>query len=188
MDFEADVDGWGQWQGEQRTPLMVAAAEGNLTLVKLFVDVFHSNDALVAPDGQMALRLAVEGDRKEIVAFLPARRGGGWRRWKVQHANAVKRARRAILEIFHFLKALVWEVPRFFVWTLPKEVVFRPIRKCVAWCWKNRQDFGPWCKRKVVELPDRTKKAAVELVKRTWRFVTESLPKLCKELNYPGPF
>lgn len=126
VDFGADVNEWGRWKGQERTPLMVAAAEGNLTLVKLFMDIFHADDALVAPDGQMALRLAVEGGWREVVEFLPARRGGGWTRWKVQHAVAVRRVREAVLEIYHFCEFLVWKVPKSLVWTLPKEVVFRP--------------------------------------------------------------
>lgn len=86
---------------------MVAAAEGNLTLVKLLVDVFHSNDALVAPDGQIALRLAADGGWKEIVEFLPARRGGGWRRSKVHYAIAIGRAKRAVSAIHDFSENLV---------------------------------------------------------------------------------
>jgi len=40
---------------------MVVAACGHLTLVKLFVDFYHADDAPIAPDVQLALRLAVEG-------------------------------------------------------------------------------------------------------------------------------
>ena len=188
VDFGADVDAWGKWQGKERTCLMVAAAQGNLTLVKLFVDVYHANDALIAPDGQMALRMAVERGWKEVVEFLPARRGGGWRRWKVQHAIALKRAKTAILGIWQFFKVLGWQVPKYFVWTLPKVNFFQPLRKCAVQCWRDRKKFVSWCKRKVVELPEKAewaavwaKRTAVEFVKGTWKFITETIPKLCKD-------
>ena len=182
VDFGADVDGWGQHLGEERTPLMVAAGSGNLTLVKLFVDVFHANDALIAPDGQMALRLAVQGRFKEIVEFLPTRRGGGWRRWKVQHAIAVRRMRRALLGIYRFFEIALWKIPKFFLWTAPKKVIFDPIKEGTKWCWHHRKGFGPWLKRQIVELPKKAKITAITIFKETWNFV-QSLPRRCNELS-----
>ena len=197
VDFGADVDAFGKWQKKfERTPLMVAAAEGNLTLVKLLADVFHANDALIAPDGQMALRLAVEGEHKEIVEFLPTRRGGGWRRWKVQHSIAIQRAKRALSEIYDYFKIALWEVPRYLVWTLPKAAILQPLKDLTLWCWRNRKKLGPWCKRKLAELPQTamkaamwTKKAAVNFVKESWRFITDTFPRVCKQsLNYCWSF
>ena len=164
MDCDAEVNGWSQWQGQQRTPLMVAAAQGNLTLVKLFMDVYHADDALIAPDGQMALRLAVTRGQSDVIAFLPSRRGGGWRRWKVQHAAALQKAKFAWKSICRFFKVLFWNIPKaivkFLFWTLPKEGVMIPLKKGATWCWKHRKDFAPCCKRKVKEVPEKAKKVA----------------------------
>lgn len=126
--FGADINGWGVWLGiprnfssyrsskvgKQRTPLMVAAAEGNLPLVKLFLDIWGADDSLIAPDGQLGLRLAAEGGHSEVVAYFPLRRGGGWRRWKAHHAVAVRRVREALRGIFWFAGMLVWRTPKFF--------------------------------------------------------------------------
>jgi hypothetical protein len=69
VDFGAEVDGFGVHGGTERTPLQVAASMGNLTLVKLFIEVYHANDALIAPDGQLALRLAVANCHREVADF-----------------------------------------------------------------------------------------------------------------------
>lgn len=68
-------------QSALRTPLMVAAARGRLPLVRLLVEELGADDGIVAPgDGQLALRLAAEAGHREVVDYLPARRGGAWRR------------------------------------------------------------------------------------------------------------
>lgn len=90
----------------------MAAAEGNLALVKLLLEVHYANDALVAPDGQLALRLAVENGHREIAAYVPSHRGGGWLRWKTQHAIAVRRARNAWRDVRAMMGLLVWQLPR----------------------------------------------------------------------------
>lgn len=73
-----------------RTPLMLAASIGSLPLVKLLFKPPHSaNDALVAPDGQIALRLAATAGHRAIVDYLPSRRAGGF--------SAFKRKMRTIL-------------------------------------------------------------------------------------------
>ncbi|KAL9610712.1 MAG: hypothetical protein Q9167_004604 [Letrouitia subvulpina] len=177
VDFGAEVDAWGSFQGRQRTPLMVAAAKGNLMLVRLFVDVLRADDALIAPDGQLALRLASEAGWREVVDFLPSRRGGGWRRWKTHHAIAVRRAKGAIMKIYHFGRCLVWDVPKFFLWTIPKEGFFEPAKRLLLWSWEHRNEFVPWCKRKGVEILEKAKKAIVVWTKGTWNFVTQELPK-----------
>lgn len=78
---------------------MVAAAEGNLTLLKLSMDVLHAKDEMIGPNWQLALGLAVEGGHKEAIDFLPTRRGGGCRRWKMQHAIALGRVKCAMVGI-----------------------------------------------------------------------------------------
>ena len=184
----ADVNAWSQYQGHQRTPLMVAATEGNLTLVKLFVDTYHADDALIAPDGQMALRLAVERGHADVVAFLPARRGGGWRRWKVQHAKALERAKTAWRFICRFFKVLGWYIPKFLIWDFPKEVVGGRLKRGAKWCWEHRKEFVPWCRRKVVEVPELLKKELqwmkrriIECAKGLWIFLSVTLPRKCND-------
>jgi hypothetical protein len=153
MDFGANVDMFGtvpdlantpMWrmaynlrdmarlQKRLRTPLQLAATLGNTNLVKLFVEVYHANDALIAPDGQLALRLAAENGHADIVAFLPVRRGGGWRRWKVQHEKAFSRMKYAARNVFCFFRTLLWGIPKFFVWEVPKHT------------WKSRHRIGKW--------------------------------------------
>ncbi|KAL8713712.1 MAG: hypothetical protein Q9220_002238 [cf. Caloplaca sp. 1 TL-2023] len=182
VDFDADVDAFGKWKGSDRTPLMLAAGSGNLTLTKLLVDVFHADDALIAPDGQMALRLAVEGGWKEIVNFLPTRRGGGWRRWKTHHALAVRRIEKAIRGIYWFSKIFIWEIPKFLIWTAPKHLIFRPLKESAEWCWTYRKHFGPWCKKKIQGLPRWCKETAVDIAKWTREFIMETLPRIIKKL------
>ncbi|KAL8837687.1 MAG: hypothetical protein Q9170_002419 [Blastenia crenularia] len=181
VDFDADVNAWGKYEEIDRTPLMVAASNGNMTLAKLFVDVFHPDDALIAPDGQLALRLAVEGGWREMIDFLPLRRGGGWRRWKTHHTLAVKRVKKAVKGIYSFLKVLLWEAPRFFVWTVPREIVFDPVKEGAEWCWKYRKDFGPWCKRKIQRAPKWFKEVAIEITRRARRTI-EAVPGFCRKL------
>ena len=189
VDFGADVDAWGRFQGRERTALMVAAGEGNLTLVKLFVDVFHADDALIAPDGQLALRLAVQAGRREVVEFLPLRRGGGWRRWKTHHAIAVRRAKQAGMAIWRFGRFFVWDVPKVLLWWLPKEAFFLPLKELVVWCWTHRRELGPWCKRKLEESLGMAREAVVwvketsiKIAKESKIYVTQVLPMACKEL------
>ncbi|KAM0334490.1 hypothetical protein ACHAQA_001519 [Verticillium albo-atrum] len=78
----ATVDKYGTFDAAQRTPLQAAAADGRLSLVKLLREDFGADDGLLAPDGQIALRLAAKGKHKHVVAYLPARRLGAGRRLK----------------------------------------------------------------------------------------------------------
>lgn len=147
--------------GKERTPLQFASQTGNLTLVKLLMQEPHcADDSLIAPDGETALHLAVANNHREIVDFLPTRRGGEFRRWTVHHEKAMQRIKKAIQKIRDFIKVLVWDIPKFFVYTIPKHVIVLPAKKSLDWCWKNHKRFGPWCKRKVKEIPARIKKAA----------------------------
>ena len=75
--------------GTQRTPLQQACKTGNLPIVKLLMETHACNDALIAPDGQLALRLASRNGHKDIVSYLPLRRGGGWKRWKHNHKQSM---------------------------------------------------------------------------------------------------
>ena len=197
-DFDADVNALGRFEGEFRTPLMVAAQTGSLTLVKLFVDVLHADDAKLAPDGQLALRLAVEAGHQEIVEFLPVRRNGGWQRWKHHHAKAVARSKNAIRSVWHFFKFLGWTIPKFLLWDMPWHCVIKPLKTEVEWAWDNKGRFPGWCRRQVDELPGRCKRAAKWMQKKSVegrqrlkkslledlpKFFTETLPKYCRRMG-----
>ncbi|KAH7398571.1 hypothetical protein BKA66DRAFT_453399 [Pyrenochaeta sp. MPI-SDFR-AT-0127] len=123
-----------------RTPLQYAAQTGEFSIVKLLVER-GADDALIAPDGQLALRLAAINGHREIVDYLPVRRGGGFRRWKTKHAIAMRRCERAARKIYLFGKFFVWEVPRFFLWSIPKHVIVLPLVDAVKWVHKHRHNI-----------------------------------------------
>lgn len=166
----ARVDGYGRFEGLERTPLMVAAATGRLALVKLLTQEFGADDAVVAPDGQLALRLAADNGHREVVEYLPARRGGAWRRWQAHHEMAVRRMKKAAAKIYRFFKILLWDVPRFLFWSCPKHMVVLPVWKSCKWCWENKHRFGGWCKRQAKEMPGRVKRAG----KAVWQGVKKA--------------
>ncbi|KXX73459.1 Ankyrin repeat domain-containing protein 50 [Madurella mycetomatis] len=163
----------------ERTPLMVAAARGNLALVKLLVEDFGANDAALAPDGQLALRLAADAGHREVVEYLPARRGGAWRRWRAHHAVAIGRAARAARRIYLFVTFFV----KVFVWDVPKHVVVLPTVKGCKFCWKNKHRFAGWCKRQAKEMPARAGRAA----KGVWNVARKTPGKVWKAVKrIPG--
>jgi hypothetical protein len=106
-----------------RTLLLLAAELGNLTLVKLFIKVYNAKDAFIAPGGQIALRLAASKGHREIVNYLPVRRGGEWRRWKKEYSNAMERVEKAWKKIYQFTRIVVIDIPVFFLYTLPRDLV-----------------------------------------------------------------
>jgi len=173
----------------QRTPLQLAASIGHLVLVKLLMEQYNCDDSLVAPDGQIALRLAAENGHSEVVEYLPARRGGGLRRWQYKNRKALRRAKRAGRKIFQFAKFFVWDIEYFFLWSVPKHLIVKPIMKGCNWCWANKKSFGPWCKHQVLAIPVRVKKfvewigrTSVKISKGLWKFFSEILPKMVKHL------
>ncbi|KAK4127152.1 hypothetical protein N657DRAFT_641096 [Parathielavia appendiculata] len=176
----AKVNGYGSipdpnWADQrlERTPLMLAAARGNLALVRLLMQDFGADDGIIAPDGQLALRLAADAGHREVVAYLPARRGGAWRRWKAHHAIALRRVKAAGVRIWWFFKVLGWCVPKFFVWDIPKHGLVKPAYAGCKYCWENKHRFGGWCRRQVVEFPGRVKRAT----KAVWKGV-KKVPKV----------
>ena len=173
MDFHADLNAYGrtqmngsnEWRGVDRTPLQKAADEGDLTIVKLLMEVYHADDSLIAPDGQLALRLAIENGHREIADFLPARRGGGWLRWKAHHAKAVRRAKatwRDITEVFYFF---FWKVPKYMFWIIPKEIL-RQIHKLPG-----------WSKKQILKTPDRLRRLGKGIVRGV-----RAVPEITKKL------
>jgi hypothetical protein len=171
-----------------RTPLQLAASMGHLVLVKLLMEQYHCDDSLVAPDGQIALRLAAENGHREVVDYLPSRRGGGFRRWKHKNKTAIRRAKRAAAGIGTFVKFFVWDIEKFFLWSVPKHLIVKPLIKVSIWCWKHRMEFGPWCMHQLRETPGRAVrfvkwigKAIRDTGKWLWR-VVRGVPEVIKEI------
>ncbi|KAI1429735.1 hypothetical protein F5Y12DRAFT_795267 [Xylaria sp. FL1777] len=150
----------------RRTPLQHAAARGNLVLVRLLMETYGADDSLVAPDGELALRLAAARGHREVVAYLPARRGGGFRRWKVAHEAALRRARGAVEGIATFAELVGYQAPKFFFWTLPKHLVVLPVAKRVRWLWRHRGELP----RLVAERLRRFWGAVREFPRNVWDF------------------
>ena len=182
VDFGAEVDGFGVHVRTERTPLQLAASMGNLILVKLFIEVYHANDALIAPDGQLALRLAVANGHREVADYLPLRRGGEWRRWEIHHAKAIERTRKAFKGIYRVFKFFAWYIPKFFLWTIPKELVVVPTKKRMVWAWEHRGQLGPWCQRQAQAMPARIQKASRWILEKT-RAIPKNVTQAAKEMR-----
>ena len=166
---------------------MYAASTGSLPIIKLLFEApYSANDTLVAPDGQIALRLASAAGHRTIVEYLPSRRAGGFLRWKTQHALAIERMKAPLRKIGSFIKVFVWHMPKFFFWSVPKLVVLPVVRGC-KWCSANRRKFGGWCKYQVTEMPRRIVRAGKwiwkgvkkipKTIKEMWKFGTQVLPR-----------
>jgi hypothetical protein len=161
---------------------MLAASIGSLPIVKLlFEPPYCANDALVAPDGQIALRLAAENDHRAIVDYLPSRRAGGYLRWKTHNARNIARIKNALHQIVTFIKFFVWHLPKFFIWDLPKHLVVLPLVRSCKWCWENRKRIGLWWKHQLLEMPRRV----AEFGKAVWKVakkVPEAVWKVAKKV------
>lgn len=154
MDFDANVNAYGMTTGSPRaphefnrweqiktyrTPLHLAAEIGNLTIVKLLMETYGADDSLIAPDGELALRLAARNGHREVVDYLPSRRGGGFKRWKKKHQKAVRRVKKAAGKIRSFLLFTLYDLPRFFLWIVPTQVIAEPFFRRAKWLIKNRK-------------------------------------------------
>jgi hypothetical protein len=139
---------------------MLAASIGHLPLVKLFHINYSCNDGLVAPDGQIALRLASSGGHREVVDYLPSRRAGGFLRWQTAHRKSLNRVKRALYQMYRFVKFFVWDIEKFFLWTVPKHVIVIPTKDACVYCWKNKKRFADWCICEIKKGPERAKRAA----------------------------
>ncbi|KAE8444206.1 hypothetical protein EG329_000803 [Mollisiaceae sp. DMI_Dod_QoI] len=206
LGFGADQNAFGAVPGTRdsrsgkvtmRTPLQLAASMGQLVLVKLLIEHYHCDDALIAPDGQIALRLASQNGHREVVQYLPARRGGGFRRWKHDNRKALQRGKKACKKIGHFGKFFIWDIEKFFLWTTPKHLVVKPLSRICRWCWEHRAEFGPWCKSQALKMPARVKRfvkwlakipraafdMAIEVGRASWRIATEDLPRIIRQIS-----
>ncbi|KPM43282.1 hypothetical protein AK830_g3264 [Neonectria ditissima] len=159
-----------------RTPLQSAAEQGHLALVRVLMEDYGADDGLMAPDGAMALRLAAMNGHREIVEYLPARRGGSWLRWKTAHAEEMRRVRRALSSILYFVRVLVYELPKCLVYDIPTHIAKA--------AWRRRHRAAAWCKK----LPSRAKRFAMRLPSRlkhgaqsVWKGAKE-IPQLLKEV------
>ena len=160
---------------------MLAASIGSLPIVKLlFEPPYSADDALVAPDGQIALRLAAAGNHRAIVEYLPARRAGGYLRFKTHNARSIERIKKALRKIWCFIKFFIWYLPKFFVWDIPKHLVVLPVVRGCKWCWAKRKKFGPWCKHQLTEMPKRVAKFG-KAVWKTAKKVPEAAWKAVKK-------
>ncbi|KAH6962530.1 ankyrin repeat-containing domain protein [Ilyonectria sp. MPI-CAGE-AT-0026] len=129
----ADVNRLGRTQlpdtDAGRTPLQLAATLGNLALVKLLIEECGADDRVVAPDGALAYRLAAANCHEDVVAYLPIRRGGMWRRWKTR-SKLGKKAGKGLQAVAAFVAIFVWIIPRKILYDFPKSV------------WKGRDTVG----------------------------------------------
>ncbi|CAI6082770.1 unnamed protein product [Clonostachys chloroleuca] len=153
----------------RRTPLQLAAQQGRLALVKVLMEDYGADDSLVAPDGYIALRLAAKNGHREIVEYLPARRGDIGLRCKT--------IARDEWEVVVSILKKFGHVIEFFVWRLPVAVLYKAPKHICQSAWRRRHRFAAWCKRAargVVKLPSRILKFLREVLKalkRTPEFV-----------------
>lgn len=143
----------------QRTPLQYAAEYGHLAMVKVLMEECGADDSLVAPDGALALRLAAENGHREIVAYLPVRRGGGWRRWKVRHDKQMLKVKKYGRKIGNFLYHVVVIPPKLLLWTVPQDI------------WRHRVRIAKWLAEKLAKLP-----------RALWKGI-KALPRACKYMG-----
>lgn len=143
------------WSCVERTPLMLAAATGQLAIVRMLVDEFGADDAVVGPKGETALRLAAEAGHRDVVRYLPARRGGAWRR--VRYSREVVALRRAAKAVGKVVSFLGWDLPRLLLVDIPWEGL--------RWVWKRRHRVGPWLVKLVKRIPGGLR----DMVKGLWR-------------------
>lgn len=147
----ADVNEFGvvpdldDFKDRHRTALQVAASRGNFVIARYLFQDCNADDSIIAPDGELALRLAADRKYREIVNMLPVRRGGGQLRWKTKKAKAMKEARKAAKKIGKFFKILLWEAPYTILLWGPYK-----IGECV---WKHRKGITDFFLVLLMEIP-----------------------------------
>ncbi|TDL21772.1 hypothetical protein BD410DRAFT_278353 [Rickenella mellea] len=123
--FSSDPDIIEASTGEslQRTPLMRAAQNGNIRMVKDLVEQCEADPMAISPDGQSAQRVAAKASHRDIVNYLPINRGGIAKRIRYDYHTRYHRIRYPVQTIYSFLKFFLWSVPKFFLWTTPKCII-----------------------------------------------------------------
>jgi hypothetical protein len=101
------------------TPLMLAAATGQLPIVKMLLAEFGADDRPVGPRGETAIRLAARGGHTDVVAYLPARRScrGAWRR--LRHSRELEKLKEAAHDTGKVVVFFVYMVPRSLLFDIP---------------------------------------------------------------------
>lgn len=188
---------------------MVAAEKGYLPIVKLLLNPpCNADHTLCAPDGQIALRLAVEMGHREVVDFLPSLRKGGFRRFKYAHATSVYRIKQttevarmvAVCLVWHIPKAVLYKFPKWIAKTLFKfvrNVVTKSIPTAAKATWRGivksgryiRDDLPGAISRKVNGSGRAIKRFATVVVPKAakatgnffWRLITEWIPNAIKQ-------
>lgn len=103
----------GMQTSEPRTALMTAAEHGRLRVAELLL-LAGADDGIIAPDGQIALRLAALNGHHDIAEMLPERNDGAAERIAYKLAPARSHMRNAVLciqivwFITVFISAWVW--------------------------------------------------------------------------------
>ncbi|TDL21781.1 hypothetical protein BD410DRAFT_278976 [Rickenella mellea] len=107
----------------KRTPLMRAAQNGSIKMVRELVEQCNADPMAIAPDDQSAQRLAAKAGHRAVVEYLPINRGGIGKRLRYDYHTRYRRIRYLVKTIYSILKFFLWTVPKFFVWDIPKYVV-----------------------------------------------------------------
>lgn len=184
---------------------MAACTNNRLPVARLLLSAPYNADAsLVAPDGQHALRLASAAGAREIVELLPSVRAGGWARIKYRSRPQVRRIKKAGKAMYKVGKVLVWHIPKFLIWTCPKEIakcLWALLKSICKDTWngikatgrglaklpKATYDFAMWLPgataRGVAKVPGALKqfiggvwKVVKDFVRWTWKFATVTAP------------
>lgn len=124
----------------RRTPLMLAASLGNFVVCKLLLSEYHADDSIIAPDGQIALRLAAKAKHRDIVDLLPARRAGSLQRISAINTNNMDRIRHAVKNIKWFTKQVVWEAPKLLLYTIPRDIM-HTMAKHLRYIWEHKAEI-----------------------------------------------
>lgn len=132
----------------RRTPLMLAAQQGRVAIARALLadeDGLRADDTVVAPDGQIALRLAADARHREIVDLLPSRRAGAWLRVRTGARRALHRVGHLAGKIVVFGTAVgvffLWLVPKVVLYHVPKEILVEPAGRLAKAAWAVRRDI-----------------------------------------------
>jgi len=164
-----------------RTPLMIAAEKGYLPIVRLLFNTpCNADHTLCAPDGQIALRLAVENGPREVVDFLPSLRKGGFRRFKYKHAALVYQIKETAPGVWLFVQFFVWDIPKWIAKTAfraVKHVVTVSIPKAAKATWRGLEKSGRYIRDDLPGAISRTVRGSGRAIKRLF---TVMIPKAAK--------